>query len=77
MNRGPWTVKVEKIPRVEFWRHGYRTGWDDHAAGRTHLLDDPPAGTGADVIPLRHPKDADLPTGVTPEGFDLFGDLLG
>lgn len=52
-------VRITEITPAEFWRHGYRTGWDDREAGRSHLLDDPPGDTLADVIPMRS-RDAGL-----------------
>jgi hypothetical protein len=45
-------VTVEITP-AEFWQHGYRVGWSDRAAGRPHMLDDPPGDVLADVIPMR------------------------
>lgn len=59
---GAARLTVADIAPVEFWVHGYRTGWDDHAAGRTHLLDDPPVGAGGDVTPIRQTRTAQFTT---------------
>lgn len=45
-------VRITEITPAEFWGHGYRVGWNDHAAGRAHMLDDPPSDVLANVIPL-------------------------
>lgn len=51
-------VRVTVVTPAEFWRHGYRIGWSDGAAGRPSMLDEPPGDGLADVIPLWRDDDA-------------------
>lgn len=46
-------VRITEVTQEEFWRHGYRWGYDHGSRGLPSLLDDPPGDVLADVIPMR------------------------
>lgn len=46
-------VRIRHITPQEFWRCGYRWGYDDAKHNRPHMVDGDAPEMGAQIIPLR------------------------